>query len=49
MGWQTPKDAGVPLRDLKNKNQWLGKGSSAGSLIINHVGENQVMEMGGGS
>jgi hypothetical protein len=49
MGWQTPKDAGIPLRDLKNKNQWLGKGSSTGSYIINHVGENQVMEMGGGN
>ncbi len=45
MGWHTPKDAAGPLRDLKNKNQWLTKGSAPGTFAINHIGENQVNAM----
>jgi hypothetical protein len=42
LGWNTPKDAAQPLRDLKSKNQWLSKGEARGEYTINHVGENVV-------
>jgi hypothetical protein len=48
MGWQTPKDASHPLRVLKSKKQWLGKGTGEGGYVINHVGENEVDKMGKG-
>lgn len=46
MGWQTPKDPALPLRDLKNKNQWLTKGTTPGSFTTNHIGDDQVFAMG---
>lgn len=49
MGWQTPKDPSLPLRDLKNKNQWMTKGAAPGSFAINHIGDDQVFAMGSGS
>jgi hypothetical protein len=48
MKWNTPKDAGAPLRKLKNTQQWLSKGSGEGLYAINHIGENIVNDMGGG-
>ena len=46
MNWQTPKHPQITLDNLKRKNQWIDKGSTPGTYAINHVGENQVMEMG---
>ncbi|MHC9064010.1 hypothetical protein ACYX34_15145 [Nitrospira sp. CMX1] len=47
MGWQVPKDASAPFRQLKSaKYGWVGPGSTAGSFAINHLGENKVEEMG---
>lgn len=48
MGWQTPRDAGQPLRDLK-KNGWFHKGEGKGEYRINHVGENHVMKLRSGA
>jgi hypothetical protein len=46
MGWHTPKDAVQPLRDMKSKNGWFGKGAGRGEYAINHIGENEVAKMG---
>jgi hypothetical protein len=48
MKWNTPKDAGAPLRKMKNVQQWFNKGSGEGLYAINHIGENVVNDMGGG-
>jgi hypothetical protein len=45
MGWQTPKAAAQPLRDMKSKLGWFHKGESKGCYKINHVGENEVMNI----
>ncbi len=45
MGWQTPKDASQPLRDMKSKQGWFHKGDGRGSYKINHIGENEVMNI----
>lgn len=45
MKWSTPADAASPLRDLKQKNQWLNKGEGKGAYAINHIGENEIIEM----
>ena len=45
LGWNTPKDAGSPLRNLKS-NGHFQKGEEAGAYILNHVGENAVRDMG---
>ena len=46
MNWNTPKDAGMPLRKMKSVQQWFNKGGAEGAYIINHIGENQVNAMG---
>ena len=46
LGWQTPADASSPLRSMK-QNGWFDKGTEKGSYSINHVGENEVIGMGG--
>jgi len=46
-GWNVPKDAASPLRKMKSKQYgWMGNGSTAGSYAINHLGENEVNNMG---
>ncbi len=45
MGWNTPADAGAPLRALKRKGNFQ-KGDDTGAYILNHVGENTVRDMG---
>lgn len=45
MGWNTPADASQPLRDMKQKQKWMGKGEAKGAYKINHIGENVVNEM----
>lgn len=41
----TPKDASSPLRNLKSQG-WMKKGSDKGAYSINHIGENEVNNMG---
>ncbi|HEU6449491.1 MAG TPA: hypothetical protein VFV23_13745 [Verrucomicrobiae bacterium] len=48
MGWQTPKDASKPLRNMVYSNQWFSAGSSEGMYKINHIGENIILGMGKG-
>lgn len=45
LGWNTPTDAGGPLRALKRKGRFQ-KGEETGGYILNHVGENIVRDMG---
>ena len=46
-GWNVPKDAGIPLRQMKQKKYgWMSSGSTPGSYAINHLGENEVNKMG---
>lgn len=45
MGWKSAKDVAQPLRDMKSKGKWFGKGKEKGSYTINHLGENVVNEM----
>ena len=45
LGWNTPKDAAQPLRDMKTKTQLFGKGENAGCYDINHIGENEVRDL----
>lgn len=45
MGWNTPKDAGSPLRTLKRQG-FFQKGDESGTYILNHVGENAARDMG---
>lgn len=47
MGWNTPDDAGSPLRSMLRAG-WFGKGSKRGFFKINHIGEGEVMKMFGG-
>ena len=44
MGWNTPDDAGSPLRSML-KAGWFGKGSKRGFFKINHIGEGEVMKI----
>jgi hypothetical protein len=44
MGWNTPEDAGSPLRGMLRK-QWFSKGSKRGFFKINHIGEGEVMKI----
>jgi hypothetical protein len=44
MEWETPKDADSPLRDMKNRLQYLTK-AKRGLYSINHVGENAVKKL----
>lgn len=44
-GMNTPKDATQPLRDMKSKSGWFGKGESPAHYDINHVGENEVRNL----
>jgi hypothetical protein len=47
MGWQVPKDAGAPFRQLKSpKYGWMNSGKEKASFVINHIGENEVEKMG---
>ena len=45
MGWQTPKQAAQPLRDMKSRLGWFHKGDEKGHYKINHVGENEVLKI----
>lgn len=45
MGWTTPRDATQPLRDMKSKNEWFGKGEEKAHYKINHIGENEVIKL----
>lgn len=45
MGWQTPKQAAQPLRDMKSRLGWFHKGEEKGHYKINHVGENEVLKI----
>lgn len=45
MGWNVPKDALMPFRNLKQSG-WVGKGAARGEYSINHVGEGVVNNMG---
>ncbi len=45
----TPKDAAQPMRDLRHRRRGkFSVGKTPGSVVINHVGENSVREMGKG-
>jgi hypothetical protein len=45
-GWNVPKDASAPLRQMKTKRYgWMASGSTPGSFAINHLGENEVNNM----
>jgi len=44
LDWNTPTDAGGPLRALKSKGRFQ-KGEGSGTYILNHVGENAVRNM----
>lgn len=46
MGWHTPKAASQPLRDMKSKQQWFGKGPNKSEYVINHIGENEINKLG---
>lgn len=47
--WTVPRDPGQAIRDLRHKRRTqLTAGSTPGASVINHVGENIVMEMGKG-
>lgn len=45
LGWNTPTDAGSPLRSLKRKN-YFQKGDGTGAYTLNHIGENALRDMG---
>jgi hypothetical protein len=45
MGWNVPRDANQPLRDIK-KQGWMNKAQAPGAYSVNHVGENEVNNMG---
>ncbi|MDP9012664.1 MAG: hypothetical protein M3O41_08440 [Pseudomonadota bacterium] len=46
MKWNTPADAGQPLRNLKTRQYgYVTKGSKPGAFILNHVGENHVRDL----
>lgn len=45
LGWNVPKDASSPLRQMK-KQGWMNKSKELGAYSINHVGENVINEMG---
>jgi hypothetical protein len=45
-GWNVPKDASSPFRQMKKKQYgWMASGSTPGSFAINHLGENEVNNM----
>jgi hypothetical protein len=47
-GWNVPKDASAPFRQMKTKRYgWANSGANPGSFAINHLGENEVNNMGG--
>lgn len=47
LGWQVPADASAPLRHMKSTRYgWMTAGSIKGAYVINHIGENQVEQMG---
>ncbi len=47
LGWQVPADASRPLRAMKSTRYgWMTAGSTRGAYVINHIGENQVEQMG---
>ena len=49
-GWQVPADAGQPFRAMKAKAYgWVKPGSTKGYWMINHLGENEVEQMGNGN
>jgi hypothetical protein len=46
-GRQVPADAAAPLRAMKAKQYgWMKTGSAKGTYVINHLGENEVLNMG---
>ena len=45
MNWNTPTDAGSPLRSLKRKG-YFQKADDVGAYTLNHVGENAIRDMG---
>jgi len=48
LGWNVPKDPSGPFRAMKQTRYgWMGAGSEKGSYAINHIGENEVLKMGG--
>jgi hypothetical protein len=48
LGWNVPKDPSGPFRAMKQARYgWMGAGSEKGSYAINHIGENEVLKMGG--
>jgi hypothetical protein len=47
LGWQVPADVSAPLRAMKTiRYGWMTAGSIRGAYVINHIGENQVEQMG---
>lgn len=45
-GWQVPADAAAPLRAMKRRRYgWMKGGSSKGTYVINHLGENEIEKM----
>jgi len=47
LGWAVPRDPGMPIRDLRHKKRTqFGGGKERGTCVINHVGEEVVLQMG---
>ena len=47
LGWTVPRDPGMPIRDLRHKKRTqFGGGKERGTCVINHVGEEVVLQMG---
>ncbi len=47
LGWTVPRDPGTPIRDLRHKRRTqFGAGKERGYCVINHVGEEVVLQMG---
>lgn len=44
LGWDTPKDASLPLRQMKQKG-WFHKAEGKGAYKLNHIGDNEVRNM----
>jgi hypothetical protein len=46
MKWNTPAEAGQPLRNLKTRSYgYLKAGSKPGAFVVTHIGDNHVLEM----
>lgn len=45
MRWPAPTDTVQLLRDMKSRNKWLYKGDGQGFYKLNHLGDNEIMNI----